>query len=119
MFLKSESEHLSATVLDAISTIYSADDANYFILEPQHTFSQFAEKISQKPKKAQEKFFHLVEFLVHHLKFVPCKELVAVSLLLKARKSEDTCVLAVQSLTNIVKFDPVFKDVFREIGNLA
>lgn len=102
--------------MDAISTIYTADNANYFILESQHALSQFAEKIHLKPKKAQEKFFSLVEFLVHHLKYVPCKELIAISLVLKARQDNECCILGVQTLVNIVKFDATFKDVFREVG---
>lgn len=116
VFLKAESEQLTVTILDAISTIYTADNANYFLLESQHALSQFAEKIWLKPKKAQEKFFQLIEFLVHHLKYVPCKELIAVSLLLKARQDNECCILGVQSLVNIVKFDATFKDVFREVG---
>ncbi len=117
-FLKSESEQLSSTILDAISTIYTADNANYFLLEPQSTLSQFAERIWKKPVKAQEKYFQLIEFLVHHLKFVPCKELIAISLLLKAQKDLPCCVIAVQTLQSVLRFDDVFKNVFREIGML-
>ena len=116
VFLKSQSEQLSSVVLDAVSTIYNADNANYFLLEDQHTLSQFCERIHLKPAKSQEKLFQLLEFVVHHLKHVPFKELIAVSLFLKAHTNEPCCVVAVQSLINIVRFDPVFKDVFREVG---
>jgi hypothetical protein len=116
VFMKSESVQLSSTILDAISTIYTADNVNYFILENQNTLSQFADRIWKKPRKAQEKFFQLIEFLVHHLKFVPCKELIAMTLLLKAQKNLDCCVLAVQSLQSILRFDEIFKNVFREVG---
>lgn len=119
VFLKAQSEQLSATVLDAISTIYTADNANYFLVENEHTLSQFTEKISLKPPKAQEKFFQLVEFLVHHLKFVPCKELISISLLLKSNQSNQCCILAVKSLLNILKFDSTFKNVFREVGKIG
>lgn len=40
VFLKSKSVLIGSTILDAISTIYSADDANYFLLEQQHTLIQ-------------------------------------------------------------------------------
>ena len=39
-FLKSESAQVTSTILDAISTIYTADNANYFLLEGQNTLSQ-------------------------------------------------------------------------------
>jgi hypothetical protein len=115
-FLRARSEQLTSTILDAISTIYTADNANYFLLESEHTLSQFAEKLASKPKKAQEKFFQVLEFLVHHLKYVPCKELISVSLLLKSHQNIDCCVLAIKALTNIVRFDATFRDVFREVG---
>lgn len=78
--------------------------------------SQAAEKISQKPHTVQEKFFQLIEFLVHHIHHIPTKELIAISLLLKSKKNLECCVLAVQSLISILKFDNIFKDVFREVG---
>ena len=39
---------LCSTVLDVISSIYHQDSSNYFIVEPQNTLSQFAEKIHTK-----------------------------------------------------------------------
>jgi hypothetical protein len=58
----------------------------------------------------------IVEFLVTRLRFVPCKELIAISLVLKSQQSIGCCALAAKSLSNIIKFDPIFKDVFREVG---
>ena len=100
------------------ATIFTADNANYFLLEGQHALPQFAERIYSKPEKVQEKFFQLVEFLVHHLKFVPCKELISLSLIIKGHSENhpDCSNLAIQSLVSFVKFDPAFKDVFREMG---
>ena len=116
VFLKCSSASLGGTILDAISTIYHGDNANFFLLQNQHTLSQAAEKIASKPRAVQEKYFQLIEFLVHHIHHIPTKELIAISLLLKAKKSLDCCVLAVQSLISILKFDNIFKDVFREVG---
>ena len=116
VFLKCSSASLGGTILDAISTIYHGDNANFFLLQNQHTLSQAAEKIAGKPRAVQEKYFQLIEFLVHHIHHIPTKELIAISLLLKAKKSLDCCVLAVQSLISILKFDNIFKDVFREVG---
>ena len=45
-------------------------------IQNQHTLSQAAEKIALKPSVVQEKFFQLIEFLVHHLHFIPTKELI-------------------------------------------
>jgi len=115
-FLKSQSEYLDTIVLDAVSTIYSADNANYFLSDSLNFLPQCAEKISFKSVTVQEKFFHLVEFLVHQLRHVPCKELIAISLILKAQSNQECCQLAVKSLISLIKFDAIFKNVLREIG---
>ena len=115
-FLKSQSEYLDTIVLDAVSTIFSADNANYFLSDSLNFLPQCAEKISFKSVKVQEKFFHLVEFLVHQLRHIPCKELIAISLILKAQSDQECCQLAVKSLISLIKFDAIFKNVLREIG---
>ncbi len=119
VFLKAQSEQLTTVILDAISTIYTSDDANYFVLESQHALSQFAERLASKPPAAQRKFYQLIEFVVQHLKYVPCKELIAVSLFLKSHKNQECLLPALDSLLGIVRFDAVFKDAFREIGKLS
>ena len=53
IFLKSNSCALCSVILDAISSVYHADNANYFILEDQHTLPQFAEKIYTKSQEIQ------------------------------------------------------------------
>ena len=53
VFLKSNSPTLCCTILDAISSVYHADNANYFILENQNTLSQFAERIHLKTLEIQ------------------------------------------------------------------
>ena len=116
VFLKSQSEYLDTIILDAVSTIYSADNANYFLSDSLNFLPQSCEKICFKSVKVQEKFFHLVEFLVHQLRHVPCKELIAISLLLKAQTNQKCCQLAVKSLISLIKFDAIFKNVLREIG---
>eukprot|EP00094_Tigriopus_californicus_P005213 TCALIF_05026-PB protein Name:"Similar to WDFY3 WD repeat and FYVE domain-containing protein 3 (Homo sapiens)" AED:0.04 eAED:0.04 QI:7/0.93/0.68/1/1/1/16/134/3650 len=118
VFLKAQSAQMTTTILGAINTIFSADSANYFLVEHLHPLSQFAEKIHLKPTQAQEKFFQLVEFVVHQLRFVPCKELISISLLLnKAHNHDSACsILALRSLRSILKVDMTFKDVFREVG---
>ena len=50
------------------------------------------------------------------LQHVACS---AVSLILKSKRNLECCVLAVQCLISILKFDPIFKDVFREVGKLG
>ena len=61
VFMKCSSVSLGGTILDAISTIYHGDNANFFLLQNQHTLSQAAEKISTKPRAVQEKYFQLVQ----------------------------------------------------------
>jgi len=53
MHKQGTSSQLCSTVLDVISSLYHQDAANYFILEPQNTMSQFAEKIYMKPPDLQ------------------------------------------------------------------
>lgn len=103
VFLKSTSAALCCTILDAISSVYHADNANYFILENQNTLSQFSERIHTKNAEIQEKFFELLEFIVFQLNFVPCKELISLSLLLKANRSRSCSILCMKTLLNILK----------------
>ncbi|XP_047736202.1 WD repeat and FYVE domain-containing protein 3, partial [Hyalella azteca] len=84
VFCRASSATLAACVLDAISSIYHADPANYFILEPQATLSSFAETMHARPHHVQVKYLELVELVVFELNHVPCKELISLSLLLKA-----------------------------------
>ncbi len=51
--IQGTSVHLCSTILDVISSIYHQDSANYFILEPQNTLSQCAEKIHMKTEEIQ------------------------------------------------------------------
>lgn len=101
--MKSNSPALCCTILDAISSVYHADNANYFILENQNTLSQFSERIYVKNAEIQEKFFELLEFIVFQLNFVPCKELISLSLLLKANRSRTCSILCMKTLLNILK----------------
>ncbi|CAL1540511.1 unnamed protein product, partial [Lymnaea stagnalis] len=125
VFLKSNTSHLCSTILDVISSIYHQDNANYFILESQHTLPQFAEKIYLKPEDIQQyfvefqiKFFEMLEFLVFNLNFVPCKELISVSILIKSQHSIDCSILCMKSLLRILRYHSVYRDVFREVGML-
>ncbi|XP_059488715.1 WD repeat and FYVE domain-containing protein 3 [Neocloeon triangulifer] len=118
VFLKATSSNLCCTILDAISSVYHADNANYFILEGQNTLPQFAEKIHLKPMEIQEKFFHLLEFIVFQLNFVPCKELISLSIILRDQYSIPCSITCMQTLKDILKHNIVFKDVYREVGLL-
>ncbi|KAB0793199.1 hypothetical protein PPYR_12819 [Photinus pyralis] len=119
-FVKSNSPLVCCTILDAISSIYHADNANYFILENQNTLSQFTEKIHYKSSDIQQKLFQLIEFLVFQLNFVPCKELISMSIFLKTHSLNhvDCSIMCMQTLLNILKHNPIFKDVYREVGML-
>ncbi|KAK8719520.1 hypothetical protein OTU49_013984, partial [Cherax quadricarinatus] len=103
VFLRGTTSNLCSVVLDAISAVYHSDAANYFILEPQHTHSAFAEKIHSKPKEIQEKYFQLLEFVVFQLKFVPCKELISLSILLKAQHTLSCSIICINTLLTILK----------------
>lgn len=121
VFLKSNSTSsvpTCCTILDAISSVYHSDNANYFILESQNTLSQFTEKIHLKTPDIQEKFFELLEFIVFQLNFVPCKELISLSILLKTNHSVSCSILCMKTLLNILKHNTIFKEVYREVGIL-
>ncbi|XP_052054971.1 WD repeat and FYVE domain-containing protein 3 isoform X3 [Apodemus sylvaticus] len=116
-FLKAKTNFLAQIILDAITNIYMADNANYFILESQHTLSQFAEKISKLPD-VQNKYFEMLEFVVFSLNYIPCKELISVSILLKSSSSYHCSIIAMKTLLKFTRHDYIFKDVFREVGLL-
>ncbi|XP_072570551.1 WD repeat and FYVE domain-containing protein 3 isoform X3 [Paramormyrops kingsleyae] len=116
-FLKAKTSRLTSIILDAISNIYIADNANYFILEAQHTLSQFGEKIAKLPE-VQAKYFELLEFVVFSLNYVPCKELFSISVLLKASASYQCSITAMRTLLKLSRHDPIFSEVFREVGLL-
>ncbi|KAL6078276.1 hypothetical protein STEG23_006533, partial [Scotinomys teguina] len=116
-FLKAKTNFLAQIILDAITNIYMADNANYFILESQHTLSQFAEKISKLPE-VQNKYFEMLEFVVFSLNYIPCKELISVSILLKSSSSYHCSIIAMRTLLKFTRHDYIFKDVFREVGLL-
>lgn len=116
--MKSNSPLLCCTILDAISSVYHSDNANYFILEGQNTLSQFAEKIHLKNPEIQKKFFQLLEFIVFQLNFVPCKELISLSILLKTHNSINCSIMCMETLINILRHNTIFKDVYREVGLL-
>lgn len=118
VFLNSTSTTLCCTILDAISRVYHSDNMNYFILETENTLNQFIERIHTKNSQIQEKFFDLMEFIVFQLNFVPCTELISLSLLLKNNHSTSCSILCLKTLLNILRHNNVFKDVYREVGIL-
>ncbi|XP_077131917.1 WD repeat and FYVE domain-containing protein 3 isoform X2 [Ranitomeya variabilis] len=116
-FLKAKTCYLAQIILDAITNIYMSDNANYFILESQHTLSQFAEKITKLPD-VQVKYFEMLEFVVFSLNYIPCKELISVSILLKSSTSYSCSIIATKTLLKFIRHHHIFKDVFKEVGLL-
>ncbi|XP_029115173.1 WD repeat and FYVE domain-containing protein 3 isoform X3 [Scleropages formosus] len=117
VFLKAKTSHLALIILDAVASVYMADNANYFILETQHTLSMISEKISRIPE-VQPKYFELLEFVVFNLNYVPCKELFGLSVMLKASSSYQCSIMIMNTLLRFSRHHPVFGDVFREVGLL-
>ncbi|XP_060740179.1 WD repeat and FYVE domain-containing protein 3 isoform X1 [Tachysurus vachellii] len=116
-FLKARTGRLARMVLDAVANIYSADHANYFILEAQHTLSQFADRVPRLPE-VQVKYFELLEFVVFALNYIPCKEMFSVSVLLKSSTCYRCSITATRTLLKLSRHHVVFSDVFREVGLL-
>ncbi|XP_058177691.1 WD repeat and FYVE domain-containing protein 3 [Anopheles ziemanni] len=118
VFLRSTNASLCCTILDAIMVVYRNDDANYFILESQNTLCLFAEKIHQKQSTVQLKFFELIEFIVFQLNFIPRKELIALSVLLKTNQAIDTSITCTRTFLHLLSHNNIFNDVYREVGIL-
>ncbi|OQR73709.1 WD repeat and FYVE domain-containing protein 3-like, partial [Tropilaelaps mercedesae] len=119
-FWRAQSERLQGLLLDSMASIYKADPANYFILEPSYPLSALLDAMHKKPKRVQIGLLKLVEYVPEHLRFVPCKELVTISRVIKEPDcSEETALLCLETLQTILKVKPLlFKNVFREVGLL-
>ena len=71
-----------------------------------------AEKLHQKSTEVQQKYLEMVEFVVFQLQFTPCKELIAISRILKTEQAEnDKLKLScVKMLINLAKH--IFNHLF-------
>lgn len=118
VFLKSTDKLLCLNILDCVKNIYCSDNANYFILQSQHTLSLFVEKAPEKGTEVQERIFKLLELVICNLNWVPCPELISVSILFKNKSVSDCHHVALCFLIRIVSFDPKYKEVFRDVGVL-
>lgn len=112
-----KSNELQDFILAALITIYKSDKFNYFALDgSQNTLAQFSEQLYNKPLHVQEKFFNILEYIIFELRYIPCKELISVEILLKENHSTDCNILYLKSLLSIIKFNTIFRDVYREVG---
>lgn len=118
VFLKTTDKLLCLNILDCINNIYCSDNANYFILQSQHTLSLFVEKAPEKDTDVKERIFKLLELVICNLNWVPCPELISVSILFKNKSVSDCHQIALCFLIRIVNFDSKYKDVFRDVGVL-
>lgn len=57
---------------------------------------------------------------MYQLNFIPCKELISMSIFLKGHSLNqvESCIMCMQTLLNILKHNSIFKDVYREVGLL-
>uniref|UniRef100_A0A182QR41 WD repeat and FYVE domain-containing protein 3 n=1 Tax=Anopheles farauti TaxID=69004 RepID=A0A182QR41_9DIPT len=118
VFLRSTNTSVCCMILDAIKDVYKSDDVNYFMLESQSTFCLFADKIHHKPKTVQQHFFDLIEFIVFQLNFIPRKELIALSVLLKTNQAIETSIACTRTFLRLLRHNNIFIDVYREVGVL-
>lgn len=118
LWSKSELEQAQSILLDRILAIYKEDNANYFITEGNQALSTFAEKLELKAADIQIKYYTLIEYIIFELNYVPCKELISLGIILKNRHNTESLSLCLKMLIKILKFNAVFRDVYREIGLL-
>ncbi|CAL8113792.1 unnamed protein product [Orchesella dallaii] len=120
VFTKANTNIVSTLVLDSISSIFRADKQNYFIVDS--FLPQMAEKLCTKSVETQIKYLDIIEFLVFELNFTPCKELIALSRVLKNHTALNNVImfklLVIKTLVKLIKQSSLFKDVYREIGIL-
>lgn len=113
-----KTDFLQDLVLETILNIYKEEKANYFILEGQNTLSSFAERLEEKSGVIQMKYYTLLEYVIFEMNYVPCKELITVGIILKNRHSSQSIMLCLKSLVRILKYNTIFRDVYREVGLL-
>jgi hypothetical protein len=118
-------------VFDTISSIILADNANYFLCG--ENLSPLTEVLYNKPNDVQLKVYDLLEFIVFQLKYIPHRELVNLSIMLKSKRYilifnlkkrllsfSFSCIQnhknCVKYLIHILKFNNVLKDALRELG---
>lgn len=105
-FWRARTDRLQSLLLDSMASIYKADPANYFILDTIYPLSALLDRMHNKPKRVQIGLLKLVEYVPENLRFVPCKELVAVSNVIKEPDcSEETALLCLETLQNVLKVD--------------
>ncbi|CAF0761899.1 unnamed protein product, partial [Didymodactylos carnosus] len=114
VFQQTTHPYLIHIVFDTINSVLLADNANYFITG--ENLSPLTEVISNKPNEIQIKVYDLLEFVVFQLKYIPFKELVNLSILLKANHSVQSNIHCVKYLVHILKFNSILKDALRELG---
>ena len=117
VFVDGLSDTLRLAVLDAVLRIYSADPANYFIVEANHTLALFIEKMDNLSALLRERVLKLLEYVVFTLNFVPYPEMVNLSMKLDGppRLSSE----ALQTIIKLINFDAKFSDVCRDVGILT
>ncbi|CAF3844508.1 unnamed protein product [Rotaria magnacalcarata] len=114
IFQQSTHPFLVNIVFDAISSIILADNANYFICG--ENLSPITEVLYNKSNDVQLKIYDLLEFIVFQLKFIPHRELVNLSIMLKSHTCVQSHKNCVKYLIHILKFNNVLKDALRELG---
>ena len=91
------------TIINNFHAFFSFFSFDFSLLDPD-------------PLPPKKKAVAVAPYATSQLQHVACS---AVSLILKSKRNLECCVLAVQCLISILKFDPIFKDVFREVGKLG
>ncbi|KAM3726430.1 WD repeat and FYVE domain-containing protein [Dirofilaria immitis] len=119
IFIQCKNGRICEAIVDAVHNIYASDAVNYFIADKECPLSQMIERMGPKSSEIQRKIMQLVEYVVLYLNHIPCKELIALSVLLKTEilnNGLECCVLFLQSAFRILSANPLLKDVFREVG---
>ncbi|CAF4733951.1 unnamed protein product, partial [Rotaria sp. Silwood2] len=99
-------------VFDTISSIILADNANYFLCG--ENLSPLTEVFYSKPNDVQIKIYDLLEFIVFQLKYIPHRELVNLSIMLKSNKYVEVYISKILQLKYSFFLLNTFDNIFYE-----
>ena len=118
LFYRTKSVTVRSQCIEAILNIISLDTVNYYLLEHHRFLCGFLEKIEMLRGDAKEKVFHLLEYVVCSLNFVPVEALATLVEQLRCKPSLSTSSLALKTIIKLLNMESKFGDLFRDNGLL-
>lgn len=116
-FLRSGSALTCRQILRTVRTIWSWDDANFFLLEwTLQSLAQMADCAWQKPSTVHSLFFELIETVVFQLSYIPHDALRKVQSVLKEGSSQAFNMAALKCFHGLVMRSSLLSEVLSDGG---